>query len=75
MSLTVTQVIVIREAKRTNPVYRPHALKSLGEFAKIREDLDMMPDGLKIVSQVVDELSSNSENKMEVDSGGPLARK
>ncbi|PGG99303.1 hypothetical protein AJ79_08570 [Helicocarpus griseus UAMH5409] len=67
------KVIVIREAKRNNPVYKPHALRSLGEFARIREDLDLMPDMLKIVSQVVEDLDDDSKDKMDVDAGGGKA--
>ncbi|OAX83467.1 hypothetical protein ACJ72_02169 [Emergomyces africanus] len=61
------KAIVVREAKRNNPVYRPHALKSLGEFSKHRDDLDLMPDAVKIVSQVVDDLVDDDKDKMEVD--------
>ncbi|KAK2806916.1 proteasome component M29 [Onygenales sp. PD_10] len=69
------KTIVIREAKRNNAVYRPHALKSLGEFAKDRDDLDLMPDAMKIVSQVVEDVIDDDKDKMDVDSGDKLASK
>ncbi|EER42677.1 proteasome component [Histoplasma capsulatum H143] len=75
--LTVTmQVIVVREAKRNNSAYRPHALRSLGEFAKDRDDLDLMPDALKIVSQVVEDLVDDTQDTMEVDAeaGGKVSK-
>ncbi|KAG5290221.1 proteasome component ECM29 [Histoplasma ohiense] len=71
-----TKVIVVREAKRNNSAYRPHALRSLGEFAKDRDDLDLMPDTLKIVSQVVEDLVDDTQDTMEVDAdaGGKASK-
>lgn len=63
------QVIAIREAKRNNSAYRPHALGSLGKFAENRDDLDIMPDALSIVPPVVEDLSDDQEDKMDLDSG------
>lgn len=65
----------MREAKRNNSVYRPHALKCLGEFAKDREDLDLMPDAMKIVFQVVEDLVDDTKDKMEVDAADVRASK
>ena len=67
--------MVIREAKRSNLIYRPHAFRSLGEFAKMRDDLDMIPVAVEVVSKVVDELTSGSVQKMEIDSRHNLAPK
>ncbi|OJD16071.1 hypothetical protein AJ78_03744 [Emergomyces pasteurianus Ep9510] len=69
------KAIVVREAKRNNPVYRPHALKSLGEFAKNRDDLDMMSDAIKIVSHVVEDLVDGDNDKMELDVADDRASK
>ncbi|KAK2768836.1 proteasome component M29 [Arachnomyces sp. PD_36] len=65
------KVIAIREAKRNNSAYRPHALKLMGQFAENRDDLDLMPDVLTIVSPVIEDLSddNDSEDKMDLDSG------
>lgn len=57
---------MVREAKRNNPAYRPHALRALGDFAEIQDDVDLMPDVLSIVPSVVEE---HSGDKMEIDSG------
>lgn len=35
-----TKKIALREAKRNNEEYRPHALEALGKFAAARDDLD-----------------------------------
>lgn len=69
MLSVLSQVIAIREAKRNNSAYRPHALSSLGQFAENRDDLDIMPDALAIVPPVVEELSDDHEDKMDLDSG------
>ncbi|PGH14861.1 hypothetical protein AJ80_05787 [Polytolypa hystricis UAMH7299] len=63
------KVIIIREAKRNNPVYRPHAIRALGRFAKSWDDMDLMPDCLDIVTQIVDQIADESEDKMDIDSG------
>jgi len=62
------RTIVVREAKRNNSAYRPHALRALGDFAEIQDDVDLMPDVLSIVPSVVEE---HSGDKMEIDSGDP----
>ncbi|ODH47355.1 hypothetical protein GX48_06526 [Paracoccidioides brasiliensis] len=70
-----SKAIVVREAQRNNPAYRPHALKSLGEFAKIWNELDLMPEAIRIVSQVVEDLADDSKEKMQVDTGNGSASK
>ncbi|KKZ64834.1 hypothetical protein EMCG_09282 [[Emmonsia] crescens] len=69
------KAIVVREAKRNNPVYRPHALKGLGKFAMDRDDLDLMPDAMKIVFQVVEDLVDDTKDRMEVDAADVRASK
>ena len=63
---------MVREAKRNNPAYRPHALRALGDFAVAQDDLDLMPDVLSIVPLVVEEYTTSSGDKMEIDSGDTL---
>lgn len=41
--------IAIREAKRQNDAYRPHAFTSLGEYSEARTDIDMFSDIYNIV--------------------------
>ncbi|KAL2007106.1 hypothetical protein VTN00DRAFT_8544 [Thermoascus crustaceus] len=62
------RTIALREAKRNNPAYRPNALNALGEFAEIREDLDLMPDALNIVLPVVRDVTEDQGDKMDIDS-------
>ena len=62
------QVIIIREAKRNNARYRPHGLNALAEFAKLRDDLDLMPTSLDIVPRVLEEVAEDGD-KMEIDDG------
>ncbi|KAI1074405.1 proteasome component [Whalleya microplaca] len=53
-----TKKIALREAKRNNEEYRPHALQALAEFAAAREDLDMYSEVVDIASEF---LSPDSE--------------
>ncbi|KAK1143793.1 proteasome component M29 [Aspergillus melleus] len=62
------KAIAVREAKRKNPTYRPYALVALGGVAQARKDLDLMPEAISIVSQVVGELE-DEEDAMDIDSG------
>lgn len=70
--------IMIREAKRQNPAYRPHALRCLGRFARARTDLDLSNDVREIVSAVFsDMVKIDGEDAMEVDGdeGGSKSKK
>lgn len=58
--------IAIREAKRNNDDYRPHAFTVFWQFAKARPDLDMLSEITGVVSQYLDDLKD--EDKMDVDS-------
>jgi proteasome component ECM29 len=63
------QTITVREAKRANVLYRPHGLRAMGEIAQARKDLNFMPDALKIIPDVVDEMvGDQDEDQMEIDS-------
>ncbi|PYH94432.1 proteasome component [Aspergillus ellipticus CBS 707.79] len=61
------KTITIREAKRNNPAYRPHALIGLGGVSKAREDLDILSDALSIVTRVLDEMEDQGD-PMDIDS-------
>ncbi|KAJ5678611.1 hypothetical protein N7462_006855 [Penicillium macrosclerotiorum] len=65
------KTIAVREAKRTNAAYRPHALRALGQIAQARET-DWMPEALTIVPPVIEEVCDEEDagDKMEIDSGG-----
>lgn len=58
--------IAVREAKRNNEEYRPHAFRCLWQFSAAREDLDMLHEIADIVTPYLDEL--RDVDKMEVDS-------
>ncbi|KAH9908970.1 proteasome component [Xylariomycetidae sp. FL2044] len=45
-----TKKIAIREAKRNNDEYRPHALEALATFAAARDDVDMQSEVASLVS-------------------------
>jgi proteasome component ECM29 len=57
--------IAIREAKRTNVEYRPHAIEALGEFALARKDLDLTLEVVPYLGELMDELTD--EDAMDVD--------
>ncbi|KAK5003545.1 hypothetical protein LTR28_010031 [Elasticomyces elasticus] len=66
----ITQIIV-REAKRQNPAYRQHAIRSLGSIAAARPDLDMTDVVFDIVGPVLEsELEAAADGSaMQVDGG------
>ncbi|KAG5999780.1 hypothetical protein E4U54_001676 [Claviceps lovelessii] len=57
--------IAIREAKRNNDEYRPHAFVCLWKFARARPDLDMLKDIADITTPYLDDFKN--EDKMDVD--------
>ncbi|KAI1352360.1 ECM29 protein [Xylaria sp. FL0043] len=46
-----TKKIAIREAKRNNDEYRPHAFEALADYAAVREDMDMYAEVVALVSE------------------------
>lgn len=65
----IVKAIAIREAKRNNATYRPHALTALGEISQLRDDCDFMPDSLAIVRGVLDEILESDGDRMDIDTG------
>lgn len=63
--------IAIREAKRTNAEYRPHAIAALGDFALARKDMNLTGDLIPHLSDVLDELTD--QDAMDVDSASGKA--
>jgi proteasome component ECM29 len=57
--------IAVREAKRQNVAYRPHAIKALAEVAAARRDVDMSAIVLEIVAPLIDE--QLQDDPMDVD--------
>lgn len=56
--------IAIREAKRNNATYRPHAFTSLGQYAAARTDIDMFDDVFAVIGSHLQELTD--EDKMDI---------
>ena len=57
--------IAIREAKRNNDAYRPHAFSSLGEYSEARTDIDMFDELHSIIAPVLEDLID--EDKMDTE--------
>ena len=66
---------MLRESKRSNPVYRQHALACLAVFVELRETIDMATEVYGITAPVI-ENSLAGPDKMDVDSqlGGPSSK-
>ena len=67
--------IVLRESKRNNPTFRQHALECLGDYAELRETVNMYPHVYGITKPVIEE-SLEESDEMDVDSqaGGPSTK-
>jgi proteasome component ECM29 len=61
--------IALREAKRNNDAYRPHAFDSLGEYSEARSDIDMFEEVNAIIVPILKELCS--EDKMDTSDDTP----
>jgi proteasome component ECM29 len=61
--------VVVREAKRNNDAYRPHAFACLWKVAAVREDLDMVGEIAEIVGGylVPEEEGEEDGDAMDVD--------
>ncbi|THY96863.1 ARM repeat-containing protein [Aureobasidium pullulans] len=62
--------IILREAKRQNVTYRPHAIKCLGLVAANREDLELFNAMCDVIRSVfTDIVDTENEDSMDVDNG------
>lgn len=67
--------IALRESMRNNPAYRQHALECLGDFAELRETVNMYPQVYGITKPVIDEsLEESDEMDVDMQSGGPSSK-
>ena len=64
--------IAVREAKRQNKLYRPFAIRALGQVAASRTDIDLSQSVFDAVEPVIDEFSG--DDAMDVD-GEPGAKR
>ncbi|KAK4226835.1 proteasome component ECM29 [Podospora fimiseda] len=58
--------VAVREAKRNNDEYRPHAFQCLWKFAAARTDLDMLHDIANIVGQCLT-VEKDDPDAMDID--------
>ncbi len=67
--------VAVREAKRNNEAYRPHAFRCLWKVAAEREDLDMLDEIVEVVEPYV-VVEEEDADAMDVDSKpkGPKGR-
>jgi proteasome component ECM29 len=63
--------IAVREAKRQNDAYRPHAVKALAQVAAARRDIDMHETVMAVVTPLLDE--DVEGDPMDVDKDGSKA--
>ncbi|KAL2271402.1 hypothetical protein VTJ83DRAFT_773 [Remersonia thermophila] len=66
-SAPLLKKIVLREAKRNNDAYRPHALACLWKVAAVREDWDVLGEIAEIAGPHVNALAEDDGDKMDVD--------
>lgn len=57
--------IVVREAKRQNAAYRPHAVKALAQVAEARRDIDMHATVMGVIKPLIDD--DLESDPMDVD--------
>lgn len=57
--------IAVREAKRQNAAYRPHAVKALAQVAEARRDIDMHATVMDVIKPLIDDDSES--DPMDVD--------
>jgi proteasome component ECM29 len=62
------KAISVREARRTNATYRPHAITALGHLAEVRADPDLTADIMSLVEGVVDETIMSGQDRIAVGS-------
>ena len=63
--------ITIREAKRQNAAYRPHAVKALAQVAEARRDIDMHETVMGVIKPLIDD--DTESDPMDVDKDEPKA--
>jgi proteasome component ECM29 len=61
--------IAIREAKRNNEAYRPHAFRALGQFVEERKDVDMFDETFNVIEPRLKELLDEDAMDITTDTG------
>ncbi|ETS86830.1 hypothetical protein PFICI_00658 [Pestalotiopsis fici W106-1] len=62
-----TKKIALREAKRNNDEYRPHAFEALAEFIAARQDEDMYAEAVAVVSEYLKPDSQADHSLTEIE--------
>ena len=60
---------MIREAKRTSPAYRPHAMAAFAEFVEVHKNADLFEQTHALVAPVVEEALASAD-RMDLDGDG-----
>lgn len=69
LTILTTQVIV-RESKRQNAAYRPHAIKCLGVLAASRPDLELFESMCDVLEALFSDIVDvEHDDSMDVDHG------
>lgn len=63
--------IAVREAKRQNAAYKPHALRALARVGDARRDVDMHETVVGVVRPIIEEDAEG--DPMDVDKDGSKA--
>ena len=61
----VATQIAVREAKRQNAAYRPHAVKALAQVAEARRDIDMHETVMGVIKPLIEDDAES--DPMDVD--------
>ncbi|KAK5076267.1 proteasome component M29 [Lithohypha guttulata] len=64
---TQMRKVALREAKRNNILYRPHALEALAGFTRLRQDINMSGEVIPFLVDVVENVLDKEADLMEVD--------
>jgi proteasome component ECM29 len=64
----VATQIAVREAKRQNAAYRPHAVKALAQIAEARRDVDLHATVMGVLKPLIDDDLENDQMDVDKDS-------
>ncbi|KAI4104496.1 MAG: hypothetical protein L6R37_003239 [Teloschistes peruensis] len=67
--------IMLRESKRNNVTYRPHALACLATYVELGDSIDLATEVYEITAPIIEDLLAGSdEMDLESRSGGPSSK-
>ncbi|KAL8703606.1 MAG: hypothetical protein Q9201_003205 [Fulgogasparrea decipioides] len=69
------QKIMLRESKRDNQAYRPHALSCLATYVELRDSIDLATEVYNITAPIIENsLARSDEMELDSQSGGPVSK-